>query len=42
VSLKKTKKGVSGSVTLPAGLSGSFVWGGRVLSLREGEQAIAL
>ena len=42
VSLKKTKKGITGSVTLPAGLTGSFVWGDKTITLREGEQAITL
>ena len=42
VSLKKAKKGITGEVTLPAGLSGSFVWGESTIELREGKQDINL
>ena len=40
VSLKKTKKGIAGEITLPTGLSGSFVYGDNSMVLREGKQAI--
>jgi len=42
VNLKKNKKGITGSITLPTGLTGSFVWGDKTITLREGEQAITL
>ena len=42
VNLKKANKGITGEVTIPAGLSGSFVWGGNTITLREGKQEIKL
>ena len=35
-------KGVSGAVTLPAGLTGVFEWQGRTLPLKAGKNAVAL
>jgi len=43
VSLKRVgKEGVTSVVTLPKGLSGRFVWGGKVVPLKEGNQNINL
>ncbi len=40
VALRRTAQGVEGEVTLPAGLSGEFVWQSRVMPLRPGSQTI--
>ena len=41
--LKKYEiNGVSGMVTLPKGMVGMFVWDGKTIKLREGEQGIML
>jgi len=43
VSLKRVgKDGVTGVVTLPSGLTGSFVWNGKVVPLKGGSQIINL
>ncbi|WP_040006601.1 alpha-L-rhamnosidase-related protein [Fibrisoma limi] len=41
VMLKRTgQTGIDGSVTLPAGLTGTFLWNGRSIPLREGRNVI--
>ncbi len=43
VNLKKTgEKGIKGQIFLPKGLTGSFVWGGKEISLKEGKQNIRI
>ena len=40
VSLKKSGKGLSGTVTLPASLTGTFVWGGQEIKLAGGKNEV--
>ena len=40
--LKKEGKGLSGSVTLPGGVSGTLVWGDKRMVLRSGRQTLNL
>lgn len=40
VTLERRGAGVHGTVTLPPGIAGSFVWGGRAVPLRPGRNAI--
>ncbi len=40
VKFQKTKTGIKGEVTLPAGLSGIMVWKGKELALKEGKQQV--
>ncbi|MBX2842698.1 MAG: glycoside hydrolase family 78 protein [Flammeovirgaceae bacterium] len=40
VDLKKSKKGLEGTVTLPTGISGTFEWEGKQMELKAGEQKI--
>lgn len=44
VSLKRTGKsdGIAGEVVLPPGISGRFVWNGKVVVLKPGKQAVRL
>lgn len=42
VKFQKTKTGLKGEVTLPAGLTGRMIWKGKELALKEGKQTIAL
>jgi len=40
VALARAGNGIQGEITLPAGLSGDFLWGGRVLPLHSGRQTV--
>ena len=42
VKFQRTKAGLKGEVTLPAGLAGKLVWKGKESALREGKQTVAL
>jgi hypothetical protein len=41
VKLQRTgAAGITGVVTLPAGLSGTFEWGGETIAINPGEQSV--
>lgn len=40
VKLEKNSKGISGTVTLPASLNGTFIWGGQELKLSGGKNEV--
>ena len=42
VKLKKVGAGIEGEVELPPGVSGRFVYGGKEVGLKGGEQQVAL
>ncbi|HVI45769.1 MAG TPA: alpha-L-rhamnosidase C-terminal domain-containing protein [Chitinophaga sp.] len=42
VSLKRKEKRITGTVILPKGLTGDFIWGNKKAPLKEGETAISL
>lgn len=42
ISLTRTKKGVTGEISLPKGLSGEFVWADKTLEITGGQQQISL
>lgn len=39
---KKNKNGLTGDITLPDGLKGEFLWGGKKIMLNSGKQSISL
>ncbi len=42
VALHRAGQGIQGEVTLPAGLTGRFLWQGRTVALHEGTQAVRI
>jgi hypothetical protein len=42
VTLTRTEKGIEGEITLPASLSGQFLWQGRTVALHPGRQTVEI
>jgi hypothetical protein len=42
VTLTRTEKGIKGEVTLPAALTGQFLWQGRTVALHPGRQTVKI
>ena len=42
VALTRTAKGIEGEIELPPGLSGRFIWQGRILPLQPGRQTVSI
>jgi hypothetical protein len=40
--LTRTAKGIEGEIELPPGLSGRFIWQGRILPLQPGRQTVSI